>query len=73
MVSNVQSAVRALARAHAASRVDDLLSSDDLSTLIRQLGAVSQLNYDAYCVVRDALPPKVAFLMTASLFARVRS
>ena len=69
---STSAAVRALARAHAASRVDDLLGSDELSALVRQLGSVPSLNYDAYCMVRDTLPPKAASLLTASLFARVR-
>jgi hypothetical protein len=70
---STSAAVRALARAHAASRVDDLLGSDELSALVRQLGSVPSLNYDAYCMVRDTLPPKAASLLTASLFARVRA
>ena len=66
------SAIRALARAHAASRVDDVLSVDELAACARLLASVTSLNYDAYCMVRDALPAKASKLLTASLFARVR-
>lgn len=66
------SAVRALARAHAASRTDDVLSARELCAAARLAASVPSLNYDAYCMVRDALPAKASKLLTASLFARVR-
>ena len=63
--------VRLLARAQVCARAaDELASSADLAAAAAAIGG-APLNYDAYCTLREAVSPKIARYLTASLFARL--